>query len=245
MKFVATIEARMASTRLPGKVLLPVAGQPLLAHLIERLQRVPRLDQIVIATTTNPEDEPIVHLAGKVGVGCFRGSEEDVLGRVLGAARAYRADVIVEITGDCPAIDPEIIQTCIDAYLETQADYVSNVLSPTFPWGMDTQVFATDVLAQADAATAGDAAAREHVSLYIYEHPDLYKLYNVSAPAGLAWPEVHIELDTPEDYQLIKAIFESLYPKNPAFSLTEIIRFLRGNAELLGLNEHIKRKSAR
>lgn len=245
MKIVATVEARMTSTRLPGKVLLPAAGKPLLAHLVERLKRVTSVHEIVIATTTNDSDYPLVELARSLEVSCFRGSEDDVLGRVLGAARTSQADIIVEITGDCPAIDPAIIQHCIDVYHASGADYVSNVLVPTYPWGMDTQVFATDVLAQADAATKGDAAAREHVSLYIYEHPERYKLVNVAAPTELVWPEIHIELDTPEDYEVIRAIFENLFPKNPQFSLADMISFLRDNAHLLGLNEHIKRKAVR
>jgi|SRR2546422_1377036 len=243
-RIVATIEARMTSTRLPGKVLLPVAGKPLLRHLIERLQRVNSLDEIVVATTINKADEAIVKLAAELGVGCFRGSEEDVLGRVLGAAKSYRADIIVEITGDCPAIDPDVIGRCIAEYFSTGADFVSNTLQPTYPWGMDTKVFSTRVLEEVDRLTQ-DPADREHVSLYIYEHPERYRLHNVSAPPELTWPQMHVELDTPEDYELFKAIFEALYPQNPAFTLYDMIKFLKDHSDIAGINAPIQRKGTR
>ncbi len=243
MRIVATIEARMTSSRLSGKVLLPVLGRPLLAVLIERLRRVHALDQIVVATTINAADDSIAALATRLGVGCFRGSEEDVLGRVLGAARAHGADLIVEITGDCPLIDPEIIQRCIDAYLANDVDFVSNTLTPTYPWGMDTKVFATAVLAEVDRLTT-HPDDREHVSLYIYEHPERYRLLNVAAPPELTWPEMHAELDTREDYELIKACVEALYPRDPTFGLGQIIAFLRSNPSVAGLVEGVARKGA-
>ena len=232
----------MTSTRLPGKVLLPVCGKPLLAHLIERLQRVPSLDAIVVATTVNSTDEPIVELAHRLGVGCFRGSEEDVLGRVLGAAQAYGADVIVEITGDCPAIDPDIVQRCIDEYFATGADYVSNT---NYAGGMNTQVFSTQVLAEVERVTRDNPAAREHVSLPIYEHPERYRLHYVEAPPDLARPDLVVELDTPEDYEMIKTIFEALYPVNPEFTLTDILVLLDSHPEILDLNAHVRHRTAR
>ena len=235
----------MNSTRLPGKVLLPACGKPLLAHQIERLQRVPSLDAIVVATTVNSIDEPIVELARMLGVGCFRGSEEDVLSRVLGAAQAYDADVIVEITGDCPAIDPDIVQHCIDKYFVTGADYVSNTLKRTYPGGMNVQVFSTKILAEVEYTTRGDMVAREHVSLPIYEHPERYNLYNVEAPPELSRPDIVIEVDVPADYDMIKAIFESLYPVNPEFGLTEILAFLDAHHEVEDLNKNARRQTAR
>ena len=235
----------MTSTRLPGKVLLPAAGRPLLAHLVERLKRVPSIDEIVIATTTNGADDPIVELARTLGVTYFRGSEDDVLGRVLSAAKNSYADTIVEITADCPAIDPSIVQRCIETFIASGADYVSNILVPTYPWGMDTQVFATETLAQADTATTDDPAAREHVSLYIYEHPERFTLVNVAAPPELTWPELHIELDTPEDYELIRTIFDELYPQHPDFALGDIISLLRRKTHISRINEHIQRNAAR
>jgi len=243
-KVVATIEARMTSTRLPGKVMLPAAGKPLLEHMIERLRRVPSLDEVVIATTTKATDDVLVTLAERLGVGSFRGSEDDVLSRVLGAAQAYKADAIVQLTGDCPAIDPNIVETCVQEYFSTGVDFVSNVLQPSYPWGMDTKVFSMRVLAEVAQLTQ-DPADREHVSLYIYEHPERYRLHNVTAPPELTWREMHIELDTQEDYELLKAIFGSLYPQNPAFTLGDMIAFLKAHPEIAGLNEAIKRRGAR
>lgn len=241
-RIVATIEARMTSTRLPGKVLLSACRKPLLAHLVERLQRVPSLTAIVVATTVNGTDDPVMELCNKLGVGCFRGSEEDVLGRVLGAAQANKADVIVEITGDCPAIDPEIVQHCIDEYFATGADYVS---TRNYVGGMNTQVFSAQALAEVERVTLDDPAAREHVSLAIYEHPDIYKLHYVDAPSHLKRPDVAIELDTSQDYDMIKIIFDSLYPQNPRFNIEDILKFIDANPHILTINKDIPRKSAR
>lgn len=226
LRICATIEARMTSARLPGKVLMDAAGKPMLAHMIERLRRVARLDDIIVATTTNDTDDPVVALAEQLGVGCFRGSEEDVLGRVLGAARANDVDLIVETTGDCPLIDPAIVTDVIDFYLAANVDYVSNALAPrTFPVGMDTQIFATDILADVDRRTnaPGD---REHVSLYIYNNPDRYRVAAVTAPAHHHAPDLRLTLDTPEDLRVIRSVFEALYPSNPQFDLSDMLAFL-------------------
>lgn len=239
---IATIEARMASNRLPGKVLLPACNKPLLSHLIERLQRVPSLDAIVVATTINNTDDPIVELSNKLKVGCFRGSENDVLSRVLGAAQAYGADVIVEITGDCPVIDPDIVQHCIDEYFVTGADYVT---TRNYVEGMNTQVFSTKILAEVELASRNDMVAREHVSLAIYEHPERYILHTVDAPPELMRPDLALELDEPSDYEMIKAIFEALYPVNPEFGLSDILSFLDLNPKIAKINEHVRRKTAR
>src|SRR5262249_21995952 len=155
----------------------PILGRPLLAHMIERLQRSERVDQIVVATTEDPSSEPIAALARDVGVGCFRGSEDDVLGRVLGAAQAADAELIVETTADCPLIDPQVIARVVDAFLEGGADYCSNLHPRTYPHGFEVQVFPTAVLAEVDRLTQ-DPADREHVSLYIYEVPGRYRLRN-------------------------------------------------------------------
>ncbi|TCS62995.1 cytidylyltransferase domain-containing protein [Varunaivibrio sulfuroxidans] len=236
---LATIEARMTSSRLPGKVLKPVLGRPMLALMVERLRRVSALDGIVIATTVNATDDPLVDLAENLGVGVFRGSEDDVMGRVLGAARAHGADVIVETTGDCPLIDPAIVQRCVEAYAAADVDYLSNVLTRSYPIGMDTQVFAADILADA-AARTDDPRDREHVSLYIYNHPERYRLQNVAAPPALRDPNLALTLDTAEDLALIAAVFEALYPENPDFRLDDILRLLARKPELREINRHVR-----
>lgn len=241
MKTIATIEARMTSTRLPGKVLMPCQGRPMLAHMVERLARAPSLDGIVVATTTNPTDDPVEALAAELGVGVWRGSEDDVMARVLGAATHFQADVIVETTGDCPLIDPEIVETCIARHRELGVDYLSNVMERSFPIGMDTQVFATSVLADA-AARTDDAADHEHVSLFIYRHPELYTLANVAAPPGLFDPDLRLTLDTPQDFELIDRIFGHFLPARPAFSLADILALLADHPDWRGINDHVQHR---
>lgn len=237
----ATIEARMTSTRLPGKVLLDAAGVPMLQRMIERLRRVPALDGIVVATTTNASDDPIEELTRTLGVGCFRGSEDDVMERVLGAARAHDIDVIVETTGDCPLIDPAVVQTIIDDYFSTSVDYAANVLERTYPIGMDTQVFATEVLAEAFSLT--DAPDdREHVSLFIYRHPELYTLNNRAAPEHQHDPQLRLTLDTAEDLAVIRAVFEALLPVKPDFGLDDILAWLRDHPEIRAINSTVQHR---
>lgn len=238
-RILATIEARMTSSRLPGKVMKRVLDRPMLAFMVERLRRVPALHGIVIATTVNASDDPLVDLAESLGVGVFRGDEEDVMGRVLGAARAHAADVIVETTGDCPLIDPGIVQSCVEKYLAAGVDYLSNVLTRSYPIGMDTQVFATDILADAEARTRAPRD-REHVSLYIYNHPERYRLQNVEAPPTLRDPRLALTLDTAEDFALISAVFEALYPENPDFRLSDILDLLARRPELREINRHVR-----
>lgn len=244
MKTIATIEARMNSSRLPGKVMLPILGKPALQLLVERLQRASTVDGIVIATTTHPADAVIERLAKKLGVGCYRGSEEDVLERVLLAAQSAQADVIVEITGDCPLLDPEMVDAVVKCHRDEKHDYVSNALRRPLPLGMVVQAFATSVLAEVASLTQ-DPADREHVSLYIYEHPGRYKIHALVMEEAEKHSDIRVTLDTADDYALISAIFEELYPQNPAFSFADIAALCRRKPELLEINKHIAQKKAR
>src|SRR3954470_1753619 len=152
-RVVATIEARMTSSRLPGKVLLPAVGKPLLELMVARLRRSRHVDEIVIATTEDASSDPLEELAERLGIGCFRGSENDVLARVLGAAQAYDAEWIVEVTGDCPLIEPVVVDRVVERFAEGGADYCSNTLEQTFPRGMDVQVFPAAVLGEVAGLT--------------------------------------------------------------------------------------------
>ncbi len=241
MKFVATIEARMTSSRLPGKVLAPLGGKPALEVMVERLRCIPSIDEIVVATTSNETDEPVQALAERLGVGFWRGSENDVLQRVLDAARAHAADVIVEFTGDCPLIDPEIAGRVIDTYKTSGVDYVSNVLKRSFPMGMETQVFACSVLEDVARRTQDDQD-HEHVSLYIYRNPQIYSLLNVEADAEQARPELRLTLDTKEDLAVISAIYEALAPRSPVFSLAEMLAFLDANPDIAAINSAVQHR---
>ena len=241
MRIVATIEARMSSSRLPGKVLLPVLGEPLLAHLLRRVRAVPSLSGIVLATTTNAGDDVLAQLAGDLNIGCFRGSEHDVLGRVLNAATASGADLIVELTGDNPLIDPAIIETMVRMFLANEADYVSNTHVKSFPDGMDVQVFRRQTLARSAEMTT-EPVEREHVTLHIRRHPQLFRPIHVVAPPELHWPELSVTLDERGDYELIRRVAEQLGAASPLFSCRDIIGLLRAKPEWLELNRTVARK---
>ena len=234
-KVVAVIEARMTSSRLPGKVLMPAAGRPLLAVLIGRLQRVRRIDQIVVATTVNATDDPIVALARSLDVAFFRGSEEDVLQRVSECLRANEAEICVEITGDCPLVDPAIVEEALDAYA-AGADrhaYVSNSdPQRSVPAGLDVQVFAASALYELDHETT-DAVDREHVSYGLYrpESGDRWKPLFIRHPQASGGEDLMVTLDYREDYELIKALHEELSSRSPNYGAAEIIRWVRAHPE--------------
>ena len=241
MKIVATIEARMTSSRLPGKVLLEAAGEPMLAHLVRRLRAVPSLNGIVLATTINPTDDVLEAFARKAGIGCHRGSEEDVMVRVIGAARSADADVIVEITGDCPIIDPEVVELVVRSYLDNDAAYVSNAHVRSYPDGMDVQVFRRETL-EKSAAMTSDELDHEHVTLHIRNHPEIFRPVHVVAPPSLYWPELGLTLDEPGDYALLKHIIETLGPADPQFGCGKVLALLRANPGLIELNRGVVRK---
>ncbi len=243
-KIVSTIEARYASIRLPGKTLLEICGKPTLELLIERLRRSRFIDEIVVATTVNPDCDALEELAKKLEVSYFRGSEDDVLDRVLKAAKAYKADIIVEITGDETLIDPAIADEAIDYYLKNNFDYVSNILDRRYPRGLDTQVFAVSVLDEVSRLT-NDPADRENVSLYIYEHPEKYTLGSVRAPEAFNHPDWRWTLDTKEDFEFLKTVYEALYPGKKDFTAHDVLEFLKKNPYVLKINERIKQKQVR
>ncbi|WP_114970657.1 cytidylyltransferase domain-containing protein [Rhodoferax ferrireducens] len=241
MTTLLIVQARMTSTRLPGKVLLPLAGAPMFTRLVQRLRRVRRADGIVIATTTNATDHPIAALCDTLGVPCHRGSEHDVLSRYADATRLHGADVVVRITADCPLIDAALIDEVIAVYAEGGSDYVSNMLPPTWPYGMAVEVFSAAALQQAHAE-ATQAAEREHVTPFIYWHPDRYRLRNVESPVDLSHHRWTV--DTPEDYELVRRLFETLHPINPEFTLADILTLLDTHPDWMTLNQHVEQKPA-
>ncbi len=241
MKIVATIEARMTSTRLPGKVMMPVLGKPILYYLVERLKSVPSIDEIVLATTLNKTDDKIIEFAISENISYFRGSEDDVMLRVVEAADSVDADIVVEITGDCPIIDPQIVEQTILMYRANNADYVSNGHVRSFPDGMDTQVFALDVLKKSLSMT-NELLDHEHVTLHIRNNPQLFTKINFVAPPELDWPELGLTLDEQNDYDLLKIIIEHFSQENILFSCLEVVQFLRSRPDLLAINNHVRRK---
>ncbi len=236
----AIIEARMGSSRLPGKTMMEIVGKPTIALLIERLRYARNITDIIMATTVNKEDDVIAEFCCGFGVKCFRGSSEDVLGRVYHAAQEHRTDVVVEVTGDCTLLDPWLIDECIDIFLKADYDYLSNFIEQSYPPGIDVQIFTFAALERMHREAKAEKF-REHVTLYILKNPGYFKMHNVYAPPELHYPDWHLELDEYADYELIKVIYEHLYPKNPAFTTMDIIGLLKERPEWLELNRQVKR----
>jgi spore coat polysaccharide biosynthesis protein SpsF len=210
----------------------PLAGRPSLWHIVQRLQRTSALDGVVIATTERPEDDPIRELAGELGVPCHSGSVEDVLGRTLGAARSVGAHTIVQVTGDCPLVDARVVSEAVAAYAEERADYVSNRLNGyTYPDGYDVEVFAASLLDEVDAATQ-DPHDREHVTTYVYAHPERYRLFGVEATGRRRRPELRLSLDTAQDVALMQEIYDTLWRPDRDFSIDDVLDLLDARADL-------------
>jgi spore coat polysaccharide biosynthesis protein SpsF len=241
MKTVIIDQARMTSTRLPGKVMKEVRGKPLLEYHIERLLRVRLADELVIATTTNDTDQPIIELCEHLGVAYYRGSEEDVLSRYYEAATQFGADAVVRVTSDCPLIDPAVVDKIIKYYKDNRDnyDYVSNTLTRTYPRGMDTEVFSYKVLQEA-FFYAKEQPEREHVTPYICWHPERYKLDNVSHHENQC--QHRWTVDQIEDFLLIENIIKALYPNNPQFNTTDVLNILKENPEWVELNAGVEQK---
>ena len=237
----AIIEARMSSSRLPGKVLLKAEGQSMLEILVSRLKCVSAIDAIIIATTVSSTDDAIELEAARLGVICFRGSENDVMARVLNAARSNAVNTIVEITGDCPLIDPTITSLIINSYLANDYDYASNCAIRSFPDGMDVQVYSTAIL-EHSSNLATTSLEREHVTLHIRRNPELYSHLNIVAPEAYFWPELGLTLDEEADFRLIAHLIEFFQQKNPGFSCLDCINYLKSNPHLLSINSNVKRK---
>jgi spore coat polysaccharide biosynthesis protein SpsF len=244
MNIVCIVEARFRSSRLPGKVLKPILGRPMLGRMVERLKRARTLDGLVIATTDQPTDDAVAAFARDQGISVFRGSEEDVLARVLGAARASRADVIVETTGDCPLIDPALLDKVVADYRMGGADFVSNTLDYTTPSGTDVRVFATEALDEVNRLSR-DPADHEHVSLHFWEHPDKYRLRNVRTEVPPGTAALRLTVDTPEDLEMVRTVYGELYPSRPDFGLFDILDLFRLKPHIPAMNAAIAQKPVR
>lgn len=233
----------MASSRLPGKSIAPVVGKPMLEHIVDRMRRAASLEEIVVATTVSPQDDTIEAVATRIGVRCFRGSEEDVLDRVVRAAQASEGNVIFQYGADCPFADPDLIEQLLQIYHQGCWDFVSNALELTYPLGIVGAVVSIATL-EAVRRESQDPQDREDVTRYLWEHPERYRLYNLAALPELHHPEMRLTVDYPEDLEVVTEIFEALYPANPAFTTSDVIRFLSGRPELVSRNAHLVQRSA-
>jgi spore coat polysaccharide biosynthesis protein SpsF len=222
----ATIQARMGSSRLPGKVLLPVAGQPLLARIVERIRRSRLIDRVIIATSSSGQDDPVAELAERLGCLCFRGSEDDVLGRVTGTLKAFDVDIHVEFQGDNALPDPLLIDAVVGYYLKfrDEYDYVTTALRTTYPPGSEVTVYAASTLIRAEAEWE-PGRPREHVGPHIYQRPERFRCCNLEAPPAYHYPDIHLEVDTIEDYQVVCRLYEHFLPGKPDFTLAEAIDY--------------------
>ena len=240
-KIVAIVEARMTSSRLPGKVMLEILGKPILGYIFDSLKQVDIIDDIVLATTDNSSDDCLIDYAKSKNIKFYRGSEEDVLNRVKCAADYYNADIVVEITGDCPLIDPEIVEQIINIYLNNNADYVSNAHIRTYPDGMDVQVFSLKTLKLSSSMT-NRKLDKEHVTLHIRNNPDIFRIINVMAPSTLHRPQLGLTLDQIEDFRLISKIIEYFSKSDKKMNCKNIINYLDKNKNLLKLNYLVERR---
>jgi spore coat polysaccharide biosynthesis protein SpsF len=236
---VTVIQARTSSTRLPGKVLLPLCGDTLLARMIERVSLAKRTGKIVVATTASEEDAQIVEWCVRNQIEVYQGSKSDLLDRHYQVAIKYRADVVVKIPSDCPLIDPNVIDKVIGYYLtnENKFDYVSNLHPATYPDGNDVEVMSFAALELAwENATA--TMELEHTTPYLWENPDQFRIGNVTWESRLDYSMSHRwTIDYLEDYEFIKNIYERLYPTNTKFSLTDILQLLDKESALKTINE--------
>ncbi|WP_153722651.1 cytidylyltransferase domain-containing protein [Sporosarcina cascadiensis] len=241
MKIVAIIQARMTSTRLPGKVLKKVMDKTLLEYQLERVSRSQLINEIIVATTTNETDDPIVNLCKQLGYTTYRGSEEDVLSRYYGAAMDAKAEVVVRLTSDCPLIDPAVIDQVIQLFIDNcpNVDYVSNTLERTYPRGMDTEVMSMNALIKAYRKATLESD-REHVTAYIYSNESEYSLLNLKSSEVLS--QYRWTVDTIEDFELIQRILMELYPFNNNFSQKDIIDLLTNHHDWSLINAHIEQK---
>jgi spore coat polysaccharide biosynthesis protein SpsF (cytidylyltransferase family) len=235
---IAVIQARMGSSRLPGKVLADLGGAPLLARMIERVRGARRVAAIVVATPEGPLDEPVRELARHLGVGAFAGSAEDVLARYQGAATRFAADPVVRLTADCPLIDPEVIDACVERFAATGCDYAG--LAGEFPDGLDTEVIAAGALARA-AAEARLPSEREHVTPYLKAHPDRFRCVPVEFPERLG--ERRWTVDEARDLAFVREVYRRLYQPGRIFGWREIEALLAREPELGRLNAGIERNA--
>jgi spore coat polysaccharide biosynthesis protein SpsF len=233
MRTVAIIQARMASSRLPGKVLIPLAGEPMILRVVNRARRARRPDLVAVATSVDPADDPLAALCQERGIPCFRGSHDDVLDRYHGAAAMFEADLVVRLTADCPLLDGAVIDQVVAGFVPGITDYASNTLDRTFPDGLDTEVFSKEALDRA-WREAEWASEREHVTPYIWKHPEKFRLASVRGATDCS--QQRWTVDEARDLTFMQAVC----PRLPVdFSMQDVLDLLAENPSLRALNAGI------
>lgn len=237
MKTVVVVQARVGSSRLPGKILLPLAGAPLLSRMLERVQAASSRFDLVVATTVDPADDPVRELCRRIGVDCFSGHPTDLLDRHVMAARAHGAGVVVKIPSDCPLIDPAAIDTVLAAFhSRADLDYVSNLHPQSWPDGNDVEVMTLEALEIA-FREATLPFQREHTTPFLWDQPERFRIANVSWEGGDLSRTHRFTIDYPEDYHLLARIYEELWtPEEPVFPLSQVLGLLEARPDIRDLN---------
>ena len=223
MTTLAVLQARMTSSRLPGKVMTPLLGEQMVARQIERIRRSQRLDGLVLATSTDASDDRLAELADALSIPVVRGPLDDVLARYVLAIEQHEPDVVVRLTADCPLTSPSVIDAVIDQFTSSDVDYCSNTLTPTFPDGLDAEVVRAEVLLDV-AGISDDAAEREHVTLGVYRRPERYRVANHAGARDLS--SLRWTVDTPDDLAFVTYVYDALYPTNPEFDFEDVLALL-------------------
>ena len=238
MKITAIVQARMGSTRFPGKVLMDLGGDAVLARVVRRLCRASQIHQIVVATTDAANDDEIATECARLQVSCFRGSEHNVLDRYLRAAEHFRSDLIVRVTADCPLIDPEVVDEVVAACITTDVDLSFNDVPRTFPRGLDVEAFTTATLRRMQDM-ADRPYQREHVTPLVYERSDIFRTHLVKGHRDLS--HLRWTVDTPEDLQFARAIYNH-FENRDDFGWREALDLVQSHPELTAINAHITQK---
>lgn len=233
MSVIAILQARMGSTRLPGKVLKPILGKPMLTRQIERIRRSARVDRLVVATSVDQADDPIQELCDGLEVPNFRGHSTDVLDRMFQAACRFQASHVVRLTGDCPLTDPAVIDKVVETHLLEGFDYTSNIVDRSFPDGLDVEAAKVNIVEQA-WRHAASRDEREHVMTYIRKRPFRFRIGNVRGPRQVF--QLRWTVDEPRDYEFVCRIYESLYPIKPDFDWLDVLELLQKQPEIGQLN---------
>lgn len=239
MKVVAVVQARMESTRLPGKVLMDIEGQTMLSRVVHRVRQAEQLDDVVVATTDRTADTAIVEACGQLGVAVYQGDSDDVLDRYYQAVKQHEARVVVRVTADCPLIDPEIIDQVVTVFLEDGADYASNTLTRSYPRGLDVELFSTAALERA-WREADHQHEREHVTPYFYQNPKLFKLKAVAHAEDLS--HLRWTVDREEDLELVRELYRRI-PVDHIVPWQEIVALIYQEPDLLTINSHVQQKA--
>ena len=241
MSVNAIIQARCGSTRFPNKVFALIDGKPLLWHVVNRLKYATKIDDIIVATTVSEKDDKIEAWCKENNVHCFRGSEENVLNRYYSASEAFPSDYVVRITADDPFKEPKVIDAVISKLIEESYDHVTNNLPPSFPEGLDCEAFKKSALDRLEKE-AETAFEREHVTQYIYHHPEIFKIGNVSNGENLSYLRWTVDKDV--DFEMVKAVYANRNPANKGILLMdEILDILKANPEIKKINSEVERSA--